>query len=129
MAGIKFAVTIAPKVLGSKKFQERADALLVEIGTKTLNDLQKYPPALPWKSPPPKTGLRKGGKRTGTLGRNWSMHKSVSGSVEVSNETPYADWVQGEHQTHVMAQRNWKKAKPTAESAVTSVLNRFKFFE
>lgn len=126
---VALKVSIPNKILSSQKFQERADALLVEIGAKTLNDLKKYPPAQPWKSKPPKTGLRAGGKRTGTLGRNWSMSKSVSGSVEVMNETPYADWVQGEHQTHVMSQRNWKKAKPTAESAVTSVLNRFKFFE
>lgn len=99
---------------------ESYNAILTEFGALALNYLKTYPPWMPWTSRPPKTGPRAGGKRTGTLGRNWtsSFVRTAKGSgtvgslimsVQVANKTSYASYVQGTTQTRVMAARGWPK--------------------
>src|SRR3972149_10870196 len=79
-----------------------------------VRQMQSYPPITPWKHGFPKSGLRKGGKRTGTLGKNWS-YDLKPGEAVVANRVPYAGYVEGykgrgskgEKQTAVMAARGW----------------------
>lgn len=94
-----------------------------------INDLANYPPAQPWTSRPPRTGPRAGGRRTGTLGRNWRLPSSLrtvrrgtERRVEVVNLTEYAVYVQGPpdgpegaRQTPVMAARNWPNITEVAQ--------------
>jgi len=92
---------------------------MIAIGADLHQSMAKYPPARPWKSRPPPRGPRRGGRRTGFLGRNWQVKVRREGAVvvevEVSNKTPYAVYVQGprrggkgERQTKVMRDRGWQ---------------------
>lgn len=83
-----------------------------------IDDLSDYPEARPWKSRPPTSGPRRGGRRTGTLGRNWrprGPRLTAQGLVtEARNDTDYAIHVQGppkgrkgRRQTKVMRDRGW----------------------
>lgn len=99
-----------------------------------IRDLAEYPPFKPWRSRTPKSGPRKGGRRTGTLGKGWRIARIERSanrrSVEVDNGVAYAVHVEGprrgqrgRRQTAVMrergwptvtevAQRNWRKRQP-----------------
>lgn len=90
--------------------------------------LQAYPPAQPWKGPTPMSGLRKGGRRTGTLGRNWKIAGRTVNSIEIRNTTPYGVHVQGDpkggrgsRQTPNMAARGWPNIVDAGESAKKAV--------
>lgn len=83
-----------------------------------ISDLSDYPAARPWKSRPPRTGPRAGGRRTGTLGRNWrprGPRLTARGLVaEAANDTEYGIHVEGpprgparRRQTKVMRDRGW----------------------
>lgn len=92
-----------------------------------LRDLTNYPPAQPWRSRPPKTGPRAGGRRTGTLGRNWKLGPFVrsgsSMSIQVFNDVPYAVFVEGPsrgakgaRQTAEMKRRGWPSITAVANA-------------
>jgi len=88
---------------------------LLSFGRDVQSNMQTYPPWMPWKSRPPKTGLRAGGKRTGDLGRAWSLRWDSPYSLTVGNPTEYAGYVQGyrghggmgQRQVSALARRGW----------------------
>lgn len=109
---------------------ENYNAILTDFGASALKFLKDYPPWLPWKNPP-KSGPYAGGKRTGTLGRNWTSSivrtsggagtvGSLISSVRVENATPYASYVQGTRQTRVMESRGWSKVNDAKISSFWS---------
>lgn len=109
-------VAVLPKKYTSKtKALVGIRNLLETFAFEAQRELQDYPPAMPWKNPPPRTGLRKGGRRTGTLGRNWKIGGRSQLAIQVTNNTPYGSYVQGPAgksgkaggQTQVMADRGW----------------------
>ena len=79
------------------------------------SQFQNYPVAMPWTSRVPKSGPRKGGKRTGALGQHWSMEYISMYEGRLTNRLGYAGYVEGytdhgrsgERQTGVMARRRW----------------------
>lgn len=92
-----------------------------------VSDLSNYPAAQPWKSRPPTKGPRKGGRRTGTLGRNWRIGRITRQrnrrSIEVVNRTDYAVHVQGpawgpknRRQTAEMKSRNWPNVSEVGQA-------------
>lgn len=119
MVEIKFTLVAPKDQRRYLRVAENYNAILTDFGAAAHNYLRIYPPWLPWKNPP-KTGPRAGGKRTGTLGRNWTQSfvrtargtgslPSLIMSVQVANKTPYASYVQGTTQTRVMQARGWSK--------------------
>lgn len=88
-----------------------------------IADIAKYPAAQPWKNPPPKRGPRAGGRRTGTLGRNWSTRiKYTKDSVTIENPTLYGIHVQGppggpprRRQTPNMTARGWPNVRTVGQ--------------
>lgn len=72
-----------------------------------------YPPAKPWKNPPPKTGPRRGGRRTGNYGRGWTSPPKFSRDrVVMENNVSYSAWVGGSKKTNpgqarALAARGW----------------------
>lgn len=90
------------------------------FGTGVVATMQTYPSAKPWKNRPPRTGPRRGGRRTGSYGRSWGM-KSLKDRVEiasglVSRPLKYSGYVggwltvnarKGQRQSRVMKQRDW----------------------
>lgn len=96
------------------KVQQGLNAWLRNYAFEFQHEMQEYPPAQPWKNPPPKRGLRAGGRRTGTYGRGWTgSTQFTANSVTITNPVRYAVYVGGSKrkrpgQTRVMAGRNWK---------------------
>ncbi len=94
------------QILGSAGFSGRVN-----------RELATYPPAQPWKSRVPKKGPRKGGRRTGTLGRNWRIYveqRRDTWQFGTRNRTAYAIHVEGpvpgeekRRQTQTMRDRGW----------------------
>jgi hypothetical protein len=84
---------------------------------RSLRDLANYPPAQPWKSRPPTRGPRRGGRRTGNLGRNWRLFNNLKRERwewGTRNATRYAIYVEGpvpgkprQRQVPNMRQRGW----------------------
>lgn len=99
-------------------------AVLEAFAFEAQRELKTYPPARPWKRPPT-SGIRKGGRRTGTLGKNWRLGRRGLDSIEVVNNTPYGSYVQGPTgksgkaggQTAVMADRGWPSVTNVAKNA------------
>lgn len=99
--------------------------ILETFAFEAQRDLQKYPAAQPWKSTPPKSGPRKDGRRTGTLGKNWGITAKTGTSITVSNHTPYASYVQGPKdkggreggQIANMRERGWPNVSDVGEAA------------
>lgn len=108
---------------------------LDSLADDIVKRMSVYPTAQPWKSRTPKTGLRKGGRRTGNYGRNWRKVNRSKGAVDVINPIRYAVWVGGPNdkgpgQTSNMKRRGWpsitdvgreeaKKHRPAMIRAVT----------
>ncbi len=102
--------------------------------TQVQADLKQYPPARPWKHPP-KSGPRKGGRRTGDLGRGWGLNRQDSGNtvtITLANPVSYATYVQGPRQARAMhirgwekvetpARKRWREAKPRIEKVIEDV--------
>lgn len=91
-------------------------AELDRLGRQVEADMKQYPAWTPWKSRPPKTGRRAGGRRTGDLGRSWGYKVTTGRAVELRVESdtgklerPYNRYVQGKKQTKVMRGRGWRK--------------------
>lgn len=104
-------------------------SILDTFGFEGQRRLQKYPAAQPWKGPTPKSGLRKGGRRTGTLGRNWKLAAKSKYSITIQNMTPYGVHVQGPpdgprgaRQTANMAARGWPNVKTVGEDVKDLIL-------
>lgn len=120
---------ITLKALVPKRF---IDAKVVEatslralnaFADDVVSQMAKYPPAQPWKSRTPKSGLRRGGKRTGNLGRGWRKVNRSKGTLDIVNLTPYAVWVEGPkegngpRQTRVMRNRGWQSITDVGRAA------------
>lgn len=97
---------------------------LMKYGADVLHEMETYPPKMPWKNPPPKTGVRRGGNRTGSYKKHWSLNPLLGQmGIEVSNRIPYAGFVGGykgrgsksERQTRVMAGRGWPSITDVAK--------------
>lgn len=88
-------------------------AELDRLGRLVTTTAASYPPWRPWKSRPPRTGPRAGGRRTGALGKSISYRVSTGpGSITLqvgSRGVRYATYVKGRRQTRVMAERAWRK--------------------
>lgn len=109
---------VTPKlkpIVGDNLLFDQIDGLLRQRGFAggMIRRMQSYPAAKPWRSRVPTKGPRKGGKRTGGLGRGWRMTKTGPGFSEVSNKVKYTIWVQGpsrgpgKKQTAEMRRRGW----------------------
>lgn len=101
-------------MLGQRRAQA-VDNALADFAGAMVEDMARYPPARPWKSRPPKTGPRRGGRRTGKLGRRWRITHRGRGRVRVVNDVGYAVYVQGprpgqpgRRQVAVMTRRGWQ---------------------
>lgn len=103
---------------------------LRQFGAAFVRDMQRYPPALPWKRPPPKKGPRRGGRRTGALGRGWAKGFAQASLVlegndavyRILNDVPYMKYVQGrtEEQARHMGLRGWRPWNEVADNLQTS---------
>lgn len=118
---------IVPKggtAIDSARAKRGIQNVLLTFGFEAQRLLQAYPPAQPWKNPP-KSGIRKGGKRTGDLGKNWRIGRPTQTYIEVRNNTPYGSYVQGPTdksgkaggQTAVMAARGWPSVTDVGKQA------------
>lgn len=94
------------------KIPDRAfvKAELDRLGRQVTAQTKAYPAARPWKNPPPKTGPRAGGRRTGALGKSWDYRVTGDSTIVLrvnSTGVRYARYVQGRDQTRVMRDRSW----------------------
>lgn len=105
---------------------EKVKKGLRNYALKVQGEMQDYPEFVPWKSTPPKTGPRAGGKRTGAYGQRWSVQIALGGFKAIaSNALYYAGFVGGykgrgnraERQTKVMAKRGWPSITDVAKKA------------
>jgi hypothetical protein len=123
MPGIRFEA-IKPKrtVIPVEGLQVRVDRELRDFGGDVIREMSKYPPQLPWKHGEPKSGPRRGGRRTGKYGQNWRFGNVRPGLVEVINQIPYAvpvggpkDGPKGKRQARAMAARGWPNITDVAD--------------
>jgi hypothetical protein len=127
-------VEIKPKrsVVETKGLGDRLDRLLsLTFAKNVIDDMSDYPPQTPWKPRPngqpsePKSGLRQGGRRTGTYGRHWLITRKQRGTlIEVSNNVKYAVFVggpgrgkKGARQARHMKARGWVSITPVSRKA------------
>lgn len=109
-------------------FTRSLDAFTLEF----MRQMQDYPGAQPWKNPPPKSGPRKDGRRTGNYGRNWRVRNKTKTSREIVNDVPYAVWVggrtdgSGPKQTANMAQRGWTSITTSRSAALAKMKAQLK---
>lgn len=114
--GVTFTPLVPKRPVVDLKVPNRVNAVMRQGGGDLVALRKTYPPAIPWKNPP-KSGIRKGGKRLGGAGglsSGWQV-KFGRGSFDVWNPIRYAGYVQGfrtarkgKRQTAVMRVRNWK---------------------
>ncbi len=87
-------------------------AELDRLGKAVTAETKAYPAWRPWKNPPPRTGPRAGGRRTGALGKSWEYKTQQSGQLVIvriqSSGVEYAQYVQGRRQPRFMEARGWK---------------------
>jgi hypothetical protein len=123
--------------VGTKGLARELDAALeTEFARAVIDEMTKYPPVTPWKNGFPKKGPRRGGRRTGRLGRNWRITgRRRAYSITVENPVDYAIHVEGprpgrkgRRQTIVFKRRGWpnistvsKKHWRRTERAVTRI--------
>src|SRR5256885_1239310 len=99
---------IVPKTkLNPKGIQPAIDQALGGFAKEVIGEMQRYPPEREWKTRPPSSGPRAGGRRTGELKHGWQAEFS-STSVHVYNDSPHAAYVQGKKQTRSAKERGWK---------------------
>lgn len=94
--------------------QTEIDRELRDFGGEFIRVMSHYPSQQPWKHGEPKSGPRRGGRRTGKYGQNWRFGNVRPGLVEVINQIPYAVHVggpkagpKGKRQARAMAERGW----------------------
>lgn len=113
-----------PSPANGKRF---IDTFLLSAGAGMQKEMSWYPVARPWKSPPPKHGLRAGGRRTGNYGRNWRITAKDPESITISNPISYAPYVGGSRraspgQARSMEARNWR----SVDDVIPRVLKKSK---
>lgn len=127
--GISTQAILPKSYTSAAKAKASLDKLLLTFATEASRELQTYPTAQPWKNPPPTSGPRAGGRRTGQLGRNWGGHVLVSGqSITIENKTPYAVYVQGtkEQQARALAARGWPRVDEVGKRAAARAIAKTK---
>lgn len=133
--GIHYTAVLPKRYTTAARGQAAIDRVLVAFQVEVQKRMQAYPAAQPWKNPPPKTGLRAGGRRTGTYGRNWAGGANVTkskDSITVENRTPYAAWVGGSRggspgQARALAARGWTSVDDAGPEAARAAIAKFKF--
>lgn len=86
-----------------------------QVAEEFREEMQKYPPKLPWKNGFPKKGPRRQGRRTGVYKHGWSTPpRYTKASVTVINPVTYSRFVGGPlrdqgagRQARHMAARGW----------------------
>lgn len=109
--------------LTATQAKKSIDRLLVKVALTAQGIMQEYPAAQPWKNPPPRTGLRAGGRRTGSYGRGWTTEAAVTTkqeSITVVNPVKYAPYVGGSRgkrpgQVATHTARGWKSTDDLPE--------------
>lgn len=116
---------ILPKRMPSPSTNELENGLnrhLRDFATKFQSEVQEYPTWKPWKSKPPTSGPRRGGRRTGAYGKGWvGSPRFTKNSVTITNSVPYAIYVAGTKQTRVMKERGWPRVKEVGERVAREV--------
>lgn len=130
MGGMLTAKAIIPKrYTDAARAKGSMDKLLLACKEESFVLLQRYPPWSPWKNSP-RTGIRAGGKRTGGLGRNWNSYTLKSGqSIEMTNATKYAPYVQGNSRTQqarALFARGWLPIDTVGKVAVRRAIAKTK---
>lgn len=132
--GIHYTAVLPKRYTTAARGQAALDRVLVAFQVEVQKRMQAYPAAQPWKNPPPTTGLRAGGRRTGTYGRNWAsgVVTKAKDSVLVENRTPYAAWVGGSKkrypgQARALARRGWTSVDEAGPAAVKVAAAKFHF--
>ncbi|KKM07536.1 hypothetical protein LCGC14_1732910 [marine sediment metagenome] len=118
-------LTAKEQAIGTANLEALIDVQLAQSGFagNMIREMADYPAAKPWKGPTPKKGLRKGGRRTGGLGRGWKLSTHKRGRlIIVDNKVVYGIHVQGprpgkrgKRQTKVMRDRNWPNITDTTK--------------
>lgn len=134
-ASIHYTAVVPKELISAARGQAAIDKVLATFQVEIQKRMQAYPAAQPWKNPPPKTGLRAGGRRTGTYGRNWASGANVTrdkASVTVENRTPYAAWVGGSKgkrpgQARALAARGWTSVDTAGPAALKAAAAKFKY--
>lgn len=110
---VKFTPLVPKKPVVDVQVPNRVSQIMRNAGGNLVRQRRDYPPSRPWKGRTPTTGPRRGGRRTGQLGRGWQVRFRRAG-FDVFNRVPYAGYVQGfkkapkgKRQTAVMASRGW----------------------
>jgi hypothetical protein len=94
----------------------KLDRELVSFSGAVIRNITDYPPVKPWKRGFPKSGPRRGGRRTGRYGRMWRLRIHRRGTfVETNNPVVYAVFVggpkrgaKGQRQARFMGPRGWR---------------------
>jgi hypothetical protein len=105
-------IPILPKrpVIDMRRLDERVHARLRDFGMEFVEKMEEYPPAIPWKGRRPKSGPRRGGRRTLALKRGWPLgFRMGRWEVTVENTVKYVPFVQGRGQTRHMRRRHWQR--------------------
>ena len=109
-------LAIKPKgrIVSVEGLQTRGDRELRDFAGDFIRTMATYPAAMPWKGRTPKSGPRRGGRRTSAYGKGWRLGVVMPGSIEVGNRVEYAVHVggpktgsKGERQARAMAARHW----------------------
>lgn len=123
---IHFDAVLPKRYHTSKEAKASLDDLLKRFQVEAQRELQRYPPWRPWKYPPPKSGPRRDGRRTGSLGRNWGSYRLESGKqITLENKTEYARYVQGDAKTQArhMAARGWQRVDEVGRVAARRAID------
>lgn len=124
MGDIDLRAIIPGRFHNSRDAKKSIDKLLLNFMANAQKELETYPAAQPWKNPP-RTGLRAGGKRTGTLGRGWTAYELKSGqSITMRNPTTYGSYVQGTaaEQARALARRGWPRVDEVGKRAALKAI-------
>lgn len=107
--------------LDPSKVSSGVNRWLRDFSFEVIREMQEYPPWRPWKNPP-RSGPRKGGRRTGAYGKGWGSSVTFTpNSVTIRNRVGYAVHVggprsgeRGRRQAAAMRARGWKSVTDVA---------------
>lgn len=117
----------------SQGVQDMVDNQLLDLALEFQKNMQYYPPWQPWKNPPPKSGPRAGGARTGNYGRGWGIVTDVKAggrnSISILNDVTYARYVGGPHgvQANALASRGWPSLEDVAVDTLAEQIAKGRF--
>lgn len=130
--------TLSQSKIDPVRAKAEIEASLKRWSLEFMTRMQDYPPALPWTSPPPKTGLRAGGRRTQTYGDGWGSKAQIvqeEFKITVRNLVEYAAWVGGYRdmypgQAHFMEARGWPSVQDVSQKVLEDLRlsNQFRVF-